>query len=244
MIYHTCTFCNKKGVKFISIEEGLGKALKDHGFPYSLSDFETLSYKTYQCNNCISADRDRLYKIYIDKFLPKDKKLKILEFAPAEPIRKWLSKRKKTDYRTADLYMDNVDDRVDIMNMKIYKDQAFDFFICSHILEHVKDDKKALRELYRILKNDGSGIIMAPIITRPGAHDEDPRIKDIPTRWRRFAQDDHIRIYDQKTFKNRLTSAGFEVQEITYKQLGRVNFIRNGIDLKSKLYVVKKKDKS
>lgn len=241
MFYHTCTFCGAKGVNFGSIEGVLGDNLKKYGFPYELKDFETLSYKTYQCLNCDSADRDRLYKLYFDKYVSTNKPLNILEFAPCEPIRKWLTATKNVTYRTADLYMKGVDDKVDIMDMKkTYKNNTFDFFICSHILEHVEDDMKALKELRRILKKGGKGILMAPIITKPGAQDEDPSVKKVSERWRRFAQDDHVRIYDRETYLERIAAAGFKVTVYTYRQLGIVSMLRNGIDLKSKLYVVEK----
>ena len=47
--------------------------------------------------------------------------------------------------------MAGVDDVVDITDMPMYADGSFDFFICSHVLEHVSDDRRALNELYRIL---------------------------------------------------------------------------------------------
>ena len=72
--------------------------------------------------------------------------------------------------------MENVDDKVDITDMTIYPDNHFDFFICSHMLEHVFDDRKALRELYRILKWGGQGILVVPIVLSIDEIDEDPSV--------------------------------------------------------------------
>lgn len=241
MFYHYCNYCRTWPADFKSLDE-LSAVLHQHKFPYKLKDFETLGYKSYVCSNCNSSDRDRLYKMYLEKYLPA-KKVKLLEFAPAEPIRQWLTKLDNVEYRSADLFMKNVDDEVDITNMEIYQDNYFDFFICSHVLEHVNDDTLALTELYRILKPGGKGILMAPIITKEGAFDEDPNEGNIAERWRRFAQDDHVRIYERKIFLERVKSSGFTVEELSYRQLGLINFIKSGIRLKSKLYVVSKDKK-
>jgi SAM-dependent methyltransferase len=41
-------------------------------------------------------------------------------------------------------------------------DGVYDVVICSHVLEHVKDDAKAIRELVRILSQDGFLILAMP----------------------------------------------------------------------------------
>lgn len=234
---YRCGLCGKE-VKYVSIENDLGSKLKEYGFPYKLADFETISYRKYKCPSCGAADRDRLYKIYIDKFENFDKNTKILDFAPSKQIESYL--RPKTNYRSADLLIDGVDDKIDITNME-YKNNTFDFFICSHILEHVDDDAKALSELYRVLKYGGRGILMTPIIDKNGVQDEDPSIKDVSERWRRFAQDDHVRLYQKDVFLNRVKQAGFVVRQYNYKSLGLWSIIKNGITLKSTLYILEKK---
>jgi ubiquinone/menaquinone biosynthesis C-methylase UbiE len=51
--------------------------------------------------------------------------------------------------------MENVDYRVDMMNMP-FTEESYDFFICSHILEHMDNDDQAIRKLYRITKKGGA----------------------------------------------------------------------------------------
>lgn len=235
-----CIFC-KSRTGFKPISEGLAASLKIYKFLYSLSDFETLSYKNYECSVCSSSDRDRLYRLYLDKFQNFSKESKILDFAPSKLMNDYFRK-KSSNYRTADLLIDGVDDKVDITNMKIYKDNSFDFFICSHVLEHVESDQKALSELRRVLKPSGSGILMTPIINKQGIHDEDPSITEESERWRRFAQNDHVRLYEKRVFLKRVKEAGFTIKAYGFKELGYKNFIENGITLKSKLYIVTKKD--
>lgn len=233
-----CNLCNEK-VEFQSIEDGLGKTLREEGFPFSLADFETLSYKTYSCPNCSSSDRDRMYKLYIDKFENITKKTKILDFAPPARLESYL-RSQSNEYRSADLYAKGVDDKVDITNMSGYKDNMFDFFICSHVLEHVSDDQKAMSELNRVLKPSGRGILMTPIINKVGIQDESVSVTNKKERIRRFAQEDHVRLYERKEFINRIKKAGFIVKVYRFWDLGIIDFLKNGITFKSRLYVVSK----
>ena len=76
LISYKCSFCGE-GAEFSSLEDNLGKTLKEQEFPYQLDDFETLSYKKYQCMKCGANDRDRLYKLYLDKYKPISKNTKI-----------------------------------------------------------------------------------------------------------------------------------------------------------------------
>lgn len=87
-----------------------------------------------------------------------------MDIAPTEHLKNYLnSKVLAQNYRSADLFMKDVDDNVDIQAMDIYPDNSWDLVICSHVLEHVPDDIKALSEIYRVLKKGGVAILMAPI---------------------------------------------------------------------------------
>ncbi|MBK6634354.1 MAG: class I SAM-dependent methyltransferase [Chitinophagaceae bacterium] len=84
--------------------------------------------------------------------------------------------------------MEGVDDKLDLQDLHLYKDHSFDVFVCSHILEHVDDDIKAMKELYRILKPGGWGIAMVPIIESVTETHEDPSIKEENLRLKYFGQ--------------------------------------------------------
>lgn len=219
----------------------LGGVLAKYGHPYSLDDFETMNHRRYLCPVCGSSDRDRLYKLYIDNFLPPSGVRRVLEFAPAPALSAYLRGRDDLEHRTADLMMAGVDDVVDITDMRMYADRTFDFFICSHILEHVPDDARALSELYRILTPGGRGIIMTPVAPE-GTFDEDPTVTDEGERWRRFAQGDHVRLYDRSTLCSRITKSGFELSALDAHTFGEDVFSRHGIASGSVLYVVRKPD--
>src|SRR5262249_9655914 len=192
----------------------------------------------------------RLYALYVADYIPSLKAkepIKIVDFAPSQPLSQFI--RKLTDglpqsfsYRTADIAMKGVDESVDITNMKGYEDCSFDFFICSHVLEHVTDDKAALAELHRVLKFGGRGILMVPVVLTAAEIDEDPSVTDPAERWRRFGQDDHVRLYSKQGFLSRVQQAGFAVDQLDATHFGRDVFSKHGITEQSVLYIVEKFD--
>jgi SAM-dependent methyltransferase len=136
--------------------------------------------------------------------------------------------------------MEDVDLTVDITDMEAVPSELYDIFICSHVLEHVTDDKKALLELFRILKPGGFGILMVPIILSKAHIDEDPTVKDPEIRWRRFGQDDHVRLYSKTGFIQRIQEAGFIINQYGVEYFGADVFVESGISLRSVLYVAQK----
>ena len=238
-----CPVCNKKIRKFIPLPEFYNENMEKHGYLYTLDDAETLNYGAYSCPHCTASDRDRLYALYVEKRLMEQgaTNIAMLEIAPSRPLSEMLKKTGKVALRTADLMMEGVDDRIDITEMNCYAEGTFDAFICSHVLEHVPDDKKALRELLRILKPGGWGILMVPIILTLDKIDEDPLLEDIAERWRRFGQDDHVRMYSRNGLVERAKDAGFIVRQYGQEYFGAEEFKKHGISDKSILYVVEKK---
>lgn len=215
----------------------------EHGFEFSPFMFETLNLKHYQCANCGASDRDRLIALYLNEVLPLQKKnAKLLDFAPSKPLQKFI-KNFDIQYRSADLYMEGVDDRVDITSMKIYDDKTFDIFICSHVLEHIEEDRLALKELNRILRPNGIGLVLVPILLNIDKSIENKSyLKSEHLRWKYFGQGDHVRLYSKNDFVDRLANNGFYVEELGVDYFSEDLFKKNGIDLKSVLYVVKKRN--
>ncbi len=86
-------------------------------------------------------------------------------------------------------------------------DASFDVVICNHVLEHIPDDRKAMRELRRVLKPGGLAVLQHPIHDRPDTF-EDQSIVSPDERLRVFGQEDHVRIYGWD-FVDRLRDVGF-----------------------------------
>lgn len=163
----------------------------------------------------LSLERHRLLWLYLknktDFFTAKKK---VLHMAPEQSFLPVFKKMKNLDYTTADLYSPIVDVKADILNLP-FKENEFDVVICNHVLEHIEDDSKAMKELYRVLKPGGMGIFQVPQDLSLEKTYEDFSITDPEERKKHFGQYDHVRIYGKDYF-DRLRKAGFKVEEVNY----------------------------
>ncbi len=87
----------------------------------------------------------------------------------------------------------------------------------------------------------GQGTLVVPIVLSLDEIDEDPSVTDVGERWRRFGQDDHVRMYSKKGFLSRMRQAGFNVHQLGREHFGRDTFETYGITDQSVLYIVEKK---
>jgi hypothetical protein len=236
-----CPICNNNPTAFLPLPAYFLENTQRYGFPYTDAS-EMTSLATYLCPDCHASDRERLYALWIKEQIAKKtfpEGSKLIHFAPEEGLSKQLRGLNFFDYATADLMMTDADHQVDITNMPFIDDQ-FDFFICSHVLEHVDSDDKAIIELYRILKKGGCGILVAPIAIGLEKTLEDTSITDIAERWRLFGQDDHVRLYAHDDYVNKIKQHGFSVAQLDRDYFGKTVFQSLGLKPTSILYIVTK----
>lgn len=122
-------------------------------------------YRLARCPrfSCQSSDRERLLFFYLkNKTNIFSEKVKLLHVAPEKNLRQVLIGRSNIDYLSADLCSPTAMLKLDITDIH-YEDCAFDVIICNHVLEHIPDDRKAMSELYRVLRPDGWAILQVPI---------------------------------------------------------------------------------
>ena len=122
-----------------------------------------------ECPRCNALERHRLQFLVMDELL-KDRdgsKLRMLHFAP-EPCFRELFGHRFGRYESADLDMADVDHHVDLLKLP-FPDETYDFVFASHVLEHIRDDVKAISEVRRILKP--KGIAVLPVPDRRENHD-------------------------------------------------------------------------
>jgi predicted SAM-dependent methyltransferase len=238
---YQCPLCLSDLRSFMPLPREFRTTLEIRGLMFTLADFETLNADNYLCPVCRCADRDRLSALFLKRVpheLQKNKTL--IHFAPERALSSFLRRNFSFSYRTADLFRKDVDDRVDISRMGTYAASSVDCFICSHVLEHVQDDARAVRELHRILKPTGWGIILAPIIPNLAKTYEDPSKTTETERLHHFGQKDHLRVYGKTDFIDLLKSAGFHVSQLGAQFFGGDTLERHGISKQSCLYVVHK----
>ncbi|NAS29537.1 methyltransferase domain-containing protein [Flavobacteriaceae bacterium R38] len=163
----------------------------------------------------LSLERHRLLWLYLKNetdFFSSAKK--VLHFAPEQAFYKRFRKQQNLEYITTDLNSPLADVKADICDLP-FKDDEFDVILCNHVLEHIPDDTKAMRELYRILKPGGMGIFQIPQDLNREVTFEDDTITDPAERAKIFGQYDHVRVYGRDYF-DKLRSIGFQVNEIDY----------------------------
>lgn len=172
------------------------------------------------CPRCSSSHRHRLIWLYLkDKTNLFNENLKVLHIAPEYAFQRIFKAMSNLDYVSADLSSPLAMVKMDITNIT-YEDNYFDVILCSHVLEHVMDDQKAMKEFWRVLKPSGWAILQVPIHSKLDKTFEDPKIVLPEERERMFGRYDHVRKY-ARDYKDRLEEAGFTVKVDNYaKELG------------------------
>ena len=178
-----------------------------------------------QCPRCGSVERHRLMWLYLKnktKFFSDN--LRVLYFAPKFFFQKKFENMPNLDLISADIDSPIATVKMDITDI-LYKENSFNVIICNHVLEHIVDDQKAMKELFRVLKPGGWAIIQCPIDYRREITYEDKSITIPKDRERFFGQKDHVRRYG-RDFKERLKKAGFILKVDDYIRSLRDDKIR------------------
>lgn len=169
------------------------------------------------CPHCNSLERHRFVWVFVNEQtdLLRDPAKRMLHVAPEACLEAQFRRYLGTQYITADLNDRRTMVKMDVTDIH-FPDQSFDVIYCSHVLEHVSDDRQAMREFYRILKPDGWAMLLVPISAYK-TH-EDPSIVKPSERLIAFGQEDHVRRYGPD-FVDRLRDAHFCVDVISPNDL-------------------------
>lgn len=185
----------------------------------SFSKFLPYGYEQQRENvlspSTLSLERHRLLWLYLknETSFFRDP-LKVLHFAPEQAFYKRFRNLKNLDYTTTDLDSPLADIKADICNLP-FQDNSYDFILCNHVLEHIPDDTKAMKELYRVLSPGGTAILQIPQDLNREETFEDDAVTDPNERAKIFGQYDHVRIYGRDFFQ-KLRDIGFIVEEVNY----------------------------
>jgi len=172
-----------------------------------------------------SLERHRLLWIYLmneTNFFQGNHR--VLHFGPEDCFQNYFKTLSNLQYISADLDSYKAMIEIDITKI-MYKANYFNYIICSHVLEHVLDDNKAMIELFRVLEPGGMVFVQCPINYKLEKTFEDRTITSPEDRERIFGQSDHVRIYGPD-FKERLKRAGFQVKVEKYAHLLPNNIIK------------------
>ncbi|MBA4057401.1 MAG: SAM-dependent methyltransferase [Marivirga sp.] len=160
------------------------------------------------CPNCLSLERHRLIWLFLkEKTDFFNTKLHILHIAPEACFIKRFEKIHGDQYITADIESPLAKVKMDVHQIP-FEQNTFDLILCNHVLEHVRDDIKVMREFNRVLKPGGMAIMQVPFFSPiPKATFEDLSVTDKREREKLFGQDDHVRKYGSD-YPDRINQSG------------------------------------
>ncbi len=169
----------------------------------------------------LSLERHRLLWLYLknetnffSEKLKTDTVPRVLHFAPEQCFLKRFKALTHLEYTTTDLESPIADVKADICNLP-FKDNSYDIILCNHVLEHIPDDVKAMKELYRVMKVGGMGVFQIPQDLNRAITFEDNSITNKKERAKIFGQYDHVRVYGRDYF-DKLRAVGFKVNAVDY----------------------------
>lgn len=188
------------------------------------------------CPRCGSSPRHRLaYYLLKDKLGTGHTTLQV---APLKMTEKWL-KSFSNEYLSIDLNEDKRAMRkMDLTALDI-EDFSFSLIWAAHVLEHIPEDRKAMAEMFRVLKPGGIAIILVPI----GGDKtyENDAVQTDEERLKHFLQADHVRFYGLD-IAERLGNAGFAVEVMDISEVSPRNIKRFGMEypLTRQIFVCRK----
>lgn len=193
------------------------------------------------CWSCGSEERHRTLWLLLDRLEPELLRgaRSLLHFAP-EPGLAALLRERVDRYVTCDIDPGAAELEIDITDIAL-PDESFDAIICSHVLEHIPDDRRAMHELQRVLAARGWLVVMVPIDHGLDATYEDPAIVDPEDRRRHFWQEDHVRLYALDV-ADRLAATGLLVRHLRpTEQLSEHAIERYRLGLGNDVFVCEKR---
>ena len=156
------------------------------------------------CPGCGSAERQRALIQYMNKRGYFDKKgLRYLDIGPVPGFKAYFEAM-GCDYISIDLESASAMIKMDAAQMG-FPDDTFDFIIASHVLEHIKDDVQAIKEMFRVLRSRGLCFIIVPFSKN--------RTDTIEYKKPNILDPGHVRSYGLD-ISDRIESIGFKVEKI------------------------------
>jgi SAM-dependent methyltransferase len=173
-----------------------------------------------RCIKCGSLERHRTLWMFLQEHQKlSGGSLKLLHVAPEKIFYDHFVSLKNIDYYPIDLAPEGYNYGIKTIAMDVtqlnFPNEHFDVIICNHVLEHIREDQKAMQEMSRVLKKGGWAILNTPVDMDAEVTREDITLHDPQKQLELFGQPDHVRVYG-RDFLARLSSAGFQTEVINY----------------------------
>lgn len=180
-----------------------------------------------------ARNRQRTLWLYLTRQLKLlERNAAVLHVAPELSLLRRLKQASNLRYFPGDKMAPGYQNQAGVSNIDLtalgFENEIFDVIICSHVLEHIPNDALAMREMYRVLKRNGTAIIMVPMKGLEKTY-ENWSVTSPRDRTTHFGQWDHVRWYGLD-IEDRLARAGFETEIVPYwKQFSNEEMRRFGL---------------
>jgi len=169
-----------------------------------------------RCPRCLSIDRQRqLWHVIKPNIMQQTR---VLHISPEKGLSSRIRKFNGIVYYAIDYFTEGYNypsyvQKMSLLDLK-FENNSFDLIICSHVLEHIQDDKQAIKELFRVLNEKGVCYIIVPHFEELSETYENARIISPEERIKHFGQHDHVRKYGLD-IQDKFIKAGFNVNKTT-----------------------------
>ena len=168
-----------------------------------------LDYGSLFCPGCSSYERHRFLCLLVERRpeLLRGRR-SALHVAPEPSVNPLLDRAGVEDYLSIDLDYRLAMEKMDVTDLQL-PDDRFDLVVCSHVLIEVPDHRRALAELFRVLRPGGIGLFGTAVTAQ--------RVPPV--------------------LRDELAATGFEVETFTAGELGPELVERHGLIAEEELYV-------
>jgi SAM-dependent methyltransferase len=167
------------------------------------------------CPKCNSSDRERLVYLYLKhKTTLLNSRISVLHMAPEYNLG-GIFQDGNFEYISGDLDSPLAMMKMDLTELPL-KNDTYDLVICNHVLEHIPQDRKAMCEIFRVMKPGGTAILQVPVSRSTSETVENIYVETEEEKTANFGQRDHVRIYAAADYVARLISTGFSVEEFDW----------------------------
>jgi SAM-dependent methyltransferase len=194
--------------------------------PVCRGEFRAFPGDARSCPQCESRPRQRLLWLFLSESGLLRPGAAVLHFAPERALERRV-RDAGVAYTSTDIEPGAAMVQADATALP-FEDAGFDLALCSHVLEHVADDRAAMAELRRVLRPGGTAVVQSPVNYAQPATYEDPSIVEAGERCRHFSQRDHVRVYGPD-LRTRLEEAGFHVTIVDAQERGAADVERLGL---------------
>lgn len=170
------------------------------------------------CPKCQSLERHRLLSVFLERETNLYcQSIKLLHIAPEDAFFNRFNTSKNIEYYPVDIFPNLYPKGTAYFNLLENEcpDNCYDAIICNHVFQYIENDKKAMSEVYRLLKPGGWALLQVPLNKKLGKTLEDDNIVDPKEREKFFGLKEHTRFYSLD-YKDRLEKAGLTVNVIDY----------------------------